>query len=146
MGTGEGEIQERREEGVTWKPIPGFPNYEVSDTGKVRSLDQVVILRRKDGTEDRSIRKGRELKQHLCLAAGHTYFKVQLGAGNCRWVHRLVCEAFHGPAPFDKAVVCHKEDHGWDNRAEMLSWGTQADNLRQMRHRINGAQGVLYGM
>ena len=44
-------------------------------------------------------------------------------------VHRLVCEAFHGPAPFDSAVVMHLDDDPANNRPENLRWATQKENL-----------------
>lgn len=44
-------------------------------------------------------------------------------------VHRLVCEAFHGPAPFEGAVVMHKDEDGGNNRHTNLAWGTQKENL-----------------
>jgi hypothetical protein len=44
-------------------------------------------------------------------------------------VHRLVCEAFHGSAPFDGAVVMHINECPLDNRPENLRWGTQKENL-----------------
>jgi hypothetical protein len=48
--------------------------------------------------------------------------------GNIR-IHRAVCEAFYGPAPFDRAVVMHLNDDATDNRIENLKWGTQKENL-----------------
>lgn len=48
--------------------------------------------------------------------------------GNMK-VHRLVCEAFHGPPPFPRAVVIHKDECGTNNRPENLKWGTQKENL-----------------
>lgn len=44
-------------------------------------------------------------------------------------LHRLVCEAFHGPPPFHKAVVMHLNENSDDNRPENLAWGTQKENL-----------------
>lgn len=44
-------------------------------------------------------------------------------------VHRLVCEAFHGPAPFEGAVVMHLDEDNQNNRADNLKWGTQKENL-----------------
>jgi len=43
-------------------------------------------------------------------------------------VHRLVCEAFHGPAP-EGAVCMHVNEDYRDNRASNLRWGTQKENL-----------------
>lgn len=44
-------------------------------------------------------------------------------------VHRLVAEAFHGPQPFDGAVVMHIDENAANNRADNLRWGTQKENL-----------------
>ena len=44
-------------------------------------------------------------------------------------VHRLVCEAFHGPAPDGMTVVLHLNEDALDNRPENLRWGTQKENL-----------------
>lgn len=44
-------------------------------------------------------------------------------------VARLVAEAFHGPAPFDRAVVMHLDENAANNRADNLAWGTQRENL-----------------
>jgi len=44
-------------------------------------------------------------------------------------VARLVCEAFHGPAPDDKPVCMHLDEDARNNRPENLRWGTQKENL-----------------
>jgi hypothetical protein len=44
-------------------------------------------------------------------------------------VARLVAEAFHGPRPFDGAVVMHLDENAANNRADNLKWGTQKENL-----------------
>lgn len=49
--------------------------------------------------------------------------------GKTHKVHRLVCEAFHGAAPFDGAVVMHVDENSANNRPENLKWGTQKENL-----------------
>lgn len=45
-------------------------------------------------------------------------------------VHRLVCEAFHGPAPEGKPMALHRNGNPLDNRAENLYWGDAFDNMR----------------
>lgn len=52
-----------------------------------------------------------------------------------RKVHQLVCEAFHGPKPFDGAVVIHLDENALNNRPENLKWGTQKENLNMPKHR-----------
>lgn len=44
-------------------------------------------------------------------------------------VHRMVCEAFSGPPPFEGAVVMHIDENARNNRADNLKWGTQSENL-----------------
>lgn len=51
-----------------------------------------------------------------------------------RKVHQLVCEAFHGPKPFERAVVIHKDENALNNRPENLKWGTQKENLNAVGH------------
>lgn len=46
-----------------------------------------------------------------------------------RKVHQLVCEAFHGPKPFPKAVVMHLDEDSKNNRPENLKWATQKENM-----------------
>lgn len=44
-------------------------------------------------------------------------------------VSRLVCLSYHGPAPFEGAVVDHIDGNKHNNRPENLEWVTQAENL-----------------
>lgn len=46
-----------------------------------------------------------------------------------RDVHRMACEAAHGPPPFPGAVAMHSCDTPGCYEPTHLSWGTQADNL-----------------
>jgi len=44
-------------------------------------------------------------------------------------VARLVCEAFHGPAPSEKSVCMHLDENSRNNDPSNLQWGTQKENL-----------------
>lgn len=44
-------------------------------------------------------------------------------------VARLICEAFHGPAPAEKPNCLHGDENARNNRPDNLSWGTQKENL-----------------
>lgn len=44
-------------------------------------------------------------------------------------VGRLVCEAFNGPPPFEKAVAMHMDEDSKNNLSSNLQWGTQKKNL-----------------
>jgi len=48
--------------------------------------------------------------------------------GNMK-VHRLVCEAFHGPAPDASFVVIHLDEDATNNRKDNLKWGTMKENM-----------------
>jgi hypothetical protein len=50
-------------------------------------------------------------------------------AGKTYRVARLICEAFHGPAPFSEAVVMHLDEDPTNNVPSNLRWGTQKENL-----------------
>ena len=60
--------------------------------------------------------------------ARHRYYGVLYRGRNYK-MHRLICEAFHGPAPDGLPVVLHLNEDSTDNRAENLAWGTQKQNL-----------------
>ena len=60
------------------------------------------------------------------------------GARRYRTVHRLVCEAFHGPPPEGKPLACHKDGDTLNNRADNLYWGSPEDNMQDaLRHGTN---------
>lgn len=105
----------------TWKEIVGFPGYEISDQGRVRSwwvwgrygLKSVKprILKLgadKDGYKDVGI-YGPDRKQKW------------------RRVHKLVLEAFVGPCP-KGMETCHKDGNRVNNKLGNLRWDTNARN------------------
>jgi hypothetical protein len=61
-------------------------------------------------------------------SARHEYMGLLYRGRNYK-IHRLVCEAFHGPQPTDKPVVIHLDEDATNNRPENLKWGTQKENL-----------------
>jgi hypothetical protein len=114
-----------------WRPIPGYEGaYEVSDHGRVRSLDREVYAGR--GRTRKSV--GRVLSAHF----GDHYVKVRLklhGSGRTWNVHTLVALAFIGPKP-EGMEVCHGNGDAHDNRAA---------NLRYDTHSANGRDRTLHG-
>lgn len=61
--------------------------------------------------------------------ARHTYKGIyNKFFGNMK-VHRLVCEAFHGPPPEGRPYVIHIDEDAHNNRPENLRWGSQKENL-----------------
>lgn len=108
-----------------WLPIPGYEgSYEVSDRGRVRSLDRIVV--RSDGREIRC--KGKVLSQGVHPKG---YLGVRL-CGKTKKVHRLVLEAFVGPCP-DGMECCHNNGIPGDNKLTNLRWGTRIENAADVR-------------
>lgn len=110
-----------------WKAVPGHEGrYEVSDLGRVRSLDAAVKCSGPVKGEFYSHRKGRMLRPGR-MPFGH--LSVALGKGNSRCVHELVLLAFVG-APPEKHECLHANGVPADNRLENLRWGTRGENIR----------------
>lgn len=104
---------------TTWKPVVGFEGrFEVSDIGKVRSLDRVLV----DGRRWKA-----RASKPKASRTGH--LAVRLCDGKHYWlgVHRLVLEAFIGPCP-DGMEGCHNDGNPANNTLANLRWDTRAGN------------------
>lgn len=108
-----------------WRPIPGYEGYyEVSDHGRVRSLDRTI--ERSNGQEVR--RKGRVLRPGTYVS-GHKHVNLHAPERKRKWrVHHLVLLAFVGPMP-EGMEVCHNNGNPADNRLENLRYDTHSSNL-----------------
>lgn len=106
-----------------WREVPGFPGYEISDLGRVRSWrpwrGQPVP----------------RLMKALPDSAG--YLRVapfRDGTNVFRSIHRLVMEAFVGPPP-DGMETRHLNGDKTDNRLINLAYGTRSENTYdQVQH------------
>ncbi len=105
-----------------WKTCPSIPEYEASSLGRIR---RKVYLKTMPNGGTRTYGG----KPHYGVAVKKPKRMTFFFKGKNYKVHRVVCEAFHGPAPFNGAVVMHINEDGHDNRAENLCWGSQKENL-----------------
>ena len=106
-----------------WRPVRENLDYEVSSLGRVRSLDRIKVYCR-GGLTVRRKHRGTLLSP--CESVG--YPSVNIGRGNPRKVHKLVCEAFHGPRPEGHEVL-HGDGDRQNCRAANLRWGTRSENI-----------------
>jgi hypothetical protein len=109
----------------TWTPVPGFEGrYEVSDQGRVRSLNRLVLVLGGGKKPYSSLRQGRMLRPG---ASNYGHLSVVLGRRKTRMVHDLVLRAFVGPPP-PNHECCHNNGDPTDNRLSNLRWGTRSEN------------------
>lgn len=116
--------------GEQWLPVVGFEGlYEVSDLGRVRSLDRRI--RQRNGRTRVFLGS---IKSQVERDGGRLV--VGLSKGNvyrARLVSQLVAEAFIGPRPA-KAEVCHNNGDPRDNRAGNLRYDDHSGNMLDKRH------------
>lgn len=108
------------EEIEEWRPVVGFEGkYEASSLGRIKSLPRLAW----NGSGMKPIRE-RILKPGVCK---NGYWRVVLGLGNGRTVHRLVAEAFLGKSHLD---VNHKDGNKSNNSIKNLEFISHLENVR----------------
>jgi hypothetical protein len=111
-----------------WKPVPSIPGVLASSEGRIL-LPPCYAPLAQGGFRLYETKPIEGAVTRASKNAGHVYRGIYWKKhGNIK-VHRAVCEAFHGPPPFDGAVVIHLDENGLNNRPENLKWGTQKENL-----------------
>jgi hypothetical protein len=110
-----------------WKSVVGYEDYyEVSDAGRVRSIDRLGLDRTRD--KPRKL-KGRSISAYV----NNGYPAVRLHKApnpprHC-YIHRLVAAAFIGPAQKGQEV-CHRDGNPLNCSPGNLYWGTSRQNAR----------------
>ena len=106
-----------------WKEINEFPNYEVSNLGRVRSLRRTITT-----SNDRIHKLGGRILKQGTTSRGYKNVTLYNEGGNIsKNVHRLVLIAFV-PNPKNLPSVNHKNENKQDNRLKNLEWCTQQYN------------------
>lgn len=112
-----------------WRKIKGFPGYEVSDHGRIRSRIKGGARQRLYTSKPRIIKpqvvdNGRKSPhiQHIIRLRDVTHKR------STHLVHRLVLQEFIGPCPANKPICRHLDGNGGNNHYRNLAWGTHKDN------------------
>lgn len=90
-----------------WRPVPGFPGYEASSTGQIKTPFGKIAVQ-------------------TPTAKGYLRVNVR---GKMTYVHRLVGLAFC-PNPEKKSDINHKDGRIQNNGYKNLEWATRRENVQ----------------
>lgn len=121
----------------TWKRIPGFPGYEASELGQIRSSHPRYKLRPVEVflaelVGEKIEKRSAILRPWIEERHGRKAARVALRVDGLKvnhFVHRLVALAFHGEPPEGCTDCCHGNHNSLDNRAANLSWDSHRNNV-----------------
>jgi hypothetical protein len=123
-----------------WKEVPGFPGYQASNLGNIRSWMNVGYAVR---NESRVADRPKPVKMAVSKY-GYGILGLYDEAGcriNKRW-HRVILETFMGPCP-DGMEALHWDGDRLNNRLDNLSWGDRTKNMRDKRRHGTQPEGSL---
>lgn len=129
-----------------WREIAGWPQYQVSNCGRVKSLarlskrfyrrssrdvfvklkEKILVLCPFYGKDRNGIKRPKPAALLVGLQVDYIHQTL--------YVHRLVLEAFVGPCP-EGMEGCHIDGDGTNNRLDNLRWDTHVGNVKDsIRH------------
>jgi hypothetical protein len=100
---------------IEYRTIERFPAYRFGSDGSIWS--------------DKNPNKPRKLKTYVSKENGYFYICFCFNGNSKKYIlHRLICEAFHGPCP--EGMECrHSPDSNKSNcNYNNLKWGTRIEN------------------
>ncbi|TVS29787.1 NUMOD4 motif-containing HNH endonuclease [Corynebacterium sanguinis] len=125
-----------------WRPIPGYPSYEASDKGNVRSKDHQSW----NGV-GWFTKKGRVLKKTINAHGRYVVtVKDESGKRQTLLVHIIVMLAFVGPRPAGMHIA-HWDGDRLNNRLDNLRYATPKENSDdKLRHGTSQYHRVALGV
>lgn len=114
----------------TWKPVPGYGGYEISDRGRIRRTVTRLI------------------KPTPIIRGDGTRFVVGLkknGKSKQEQFHRLLLSAFISPPPSKTHQARHLDGNPSNNKLDNLAWGTPTENQRDRKTHGTDSSGSKNG-
>jgi hypothetical protein len=120
--------------GEEWRIIPGFPEYAVSDLGRVRRC-----------VESQKGNLPKVLKPWVNNQGYQIITVFANGKPSRKQISRLVCEAFHGPPPTQEHHAAHGDGDPSNNKPANLRWATRTENMADCLIHGTRAMGARHG-
>lgn len=120
-----------------WVEIDGFDYYQISNTGKIRSIDRVIISK----ANQHQPFKGKELVLRNNKKSPHLFFEVSKVINDKKarktfYIHKEVANYFI-PKPSAKHIyVTHLDGDYKNNNVENLAWITHKQLMSRQPNRI----------
>lgn len=103
---------------ATWVPLKGFETrYLIADNGLILDLPRMRLV-----------------PQHTSGGNEKCSYRACYIDGKRKYVHRLICEAFHG-SPKPNQVVNHIDGNTMNNVPSNLEWTTQSRNVKLAKYK-----------
>lgn len=113
-----------------WKEIPGFPSYEVSNFGKVRSKKRVKLL--KNGRKVHFKSRLKSLRKHPINKFYMTDLIDEKGKRKTVYPHKAVASAFlENDDPKKNRVVMHIDGNNTNNHIDNLKWASYKESIQE---------------
>lgn len=112
-----------------WKKIPGYSDYEVSDTGEIRSIERTKKY--KSGRVIELKAKNKKLRKHPVNGFLMTDLIDDKGKRNTVYPHKAVAQAFiKNLHPRKQKIVIHVDGDISNNNVDNLKWSSYSESIR----------------
>lgn len=114
---------------MEWRTMIGFSDYEISETGDIRSKER--IKKYKSGREIHHKAKVKKLRKHPVNGFLMTDLINDKGKRCTVYPHKSVAQAFiHNEKPRKQKVVMHIDGNIDNNHYSNLKWSTFSESIR----------------